>query len=180
MKHFFVSLLLAIPALSGRGQDTNSFLQAWLAAQTNIHSWSADFVQTRTFKSLAQPLTATGHVFFAEPNRFHWELGNPPKTIAVRAANEMFVIYPMLKRAERYPLSGQETGPWRDALSLLEAGFPRSEGEIQSRFNILSQKVANQVDELALQPKSAMARKMMPQIKIAFDTKEFSLRATEL
>src|SRR5690349_18299515 len=69
--------------------ETNSLLTSWLAAQTNIQTWSADFVQTRTFKALAQPLTATGHVWFAEPNRFRWELGRPPQTIAVRAAQEM-------------------------------------------------------------------------------------------
>src|SRR2546426_7166471 len=91
---------------SSSAAETHSLLSSWLAAQTNIQSWSADFIQTRTFKSLTQPLTATGHVWFAEPNRFRWELGHPPQTIAVRATTEMLVIYPRLKRVERYPLSG--------------------------------------------------------------------------
>src|SRR6266571_3488609 len=146
--------------------ETNSPLAAWLAAQSNTHTWSADFIQTRTLKSLTQPLTATGRVWFAEPNRFRWELGRPPQTIAVRATNELLVIYPRLKRVERYPLSGAQTGEWRDALALLESGFPRSEAEIASRFKILSQTITNEVCELTLQPKSASARKMMPQIKI--------------
>src|SRR5262249_43732052 len=106
-----------------------------------------------------QPLTATGRVWFAEPNRFHWELGNPPQTIAVRATDQMLVIYPRLKRVERYPLTGNQTGEWRDALALLESGFPRSEAEIHSRFKILSQAVTNQTCELTLQPKSVAARK---------------------
>src|SRR5690349_18064255 len=103
---------------------------AWLAAQTNVHSWSADFVQTRSLKSLTQPLTASGHVWFEAPNRFRWELGQPAQTIAVRAADELLVIYPRLKRVERFPLSGEQTGPWRDAMALLEAGFPRSEADL--------------------------------------------------
>jgi len=160
--------------------DANSLPSAWLGAQTNIQSWSADFIQTRTFKSLTEPLIATGHVWFAAPNRFRWELGNPPQTIAVRAPQEMLVIYPRLKRIERYPMTGDQTGQWRDALALLEAGFPRSEAEMGSRLKILSQTVTNQLCELVLQPKSAAARRMMPQIKIAFDTKDFSLRATVL
>ena len=40
--------------------------------------------------------------------------------------------------------------------------------------------VTGDVCELTLQPKSATARKMMPQIKIAFSTKDASLRSTEL
>jgi len=174
--------LLCFAALGGsaRASDTNVLLGSWFAAQTNIQTWTADFVQTRTFKSLTQPLMATGHVWFAAPNRFHWELGNPPQTIAVRASKEMLVIYPRLKRVERFPLTGEQTGPWRDALELLETGFPRSEAEMTSRLKMLSQTVTNGACELVLQPKSAGGRRMMPQIKIAFDVRDFSLRANEL
>jgi outer membrane lipoprotein-sorting protein len=160
--------------------DTNAVLAAWLGAQTNIQTWSADFVQTRTFKSLTQPLMATGQVFFAAPNRFHWELRRPAETIAVRAPEEMLVFYPKLKRVERYPLTGDQTGPWRDALALLEAGFPRSKAEMEARLKIVSQTVTEDSCELVLQPKSGAARKMMPQIKIVFGTQDFMLRATEL
>ena len=155
-----------------------SLLAAWFAAQTNIHSWSAQFTQTRTLKSLTEPLTAQGRVWFAQPNRFRWELGDPPRTIAVRATNQMLVIYPRLKRAERYDL--ENAGQWRDALALLETGFPRSEQQMRSNFDILSQVISNQTCELTLQPKSASARKMMPQIRLAFSTNDFSLRTTEL
>src|SRR5882724_9578545 len=178
---FFLLISLFVASRQGSSSaQNNPLVSSWLGAQTNIQSWSADFLQTRTFKSLTQPLTATGHVWFVEPNRFRWELGHPPQTIAVRATNEFLVIYPRLKRAERYPLSGAQTGEWRDALALLESGFPRSEAEISSRFKILSQTITNEVCELSLQPKSASARKMMPQIRIAFGTNDFSLRGTEL
>jgi outer membrane lipoprotein-sorting protein len=92
----------------------------------------------------------------------------------------MLVIYPRLKHAERYPLTGDQAGQWRDVMKLLEAGFPRSEAEMQSQYNILAQHVTDDVCELTLQPKSATARKMMPQIKIGFSTKDSSLRSTEL
>jgi len=131
-------------------------------------------------KSLTRPLTASGHLCFAEPNRFRWELGSPPQTIAIRKADEMRVIYPKLKRAEVYPLDGRQAGPWRDALVLLQAGFPRNQAELESQFRVLSETVTNQTCEVALQPKSAAARRMMPQIKIAFRTNDFSLSTTEL
>src|SRR6266853_1759886 len=131
-RFFLLISLLAASRQGSSAAENNPLLSSWLGAQTNIQSWSADFIQTRTFKSLTQPLTATGHVWFAEPNRFRWELGRPAQTIAVRATNELLVIYPRLKRVERYPLSGAQTGEWRDALALLESGFPRSEAEIAS------------------------------------------------
>lgn len=170
--------LLAPSLLAQAPTAAEPLLRSWFAAQTNIQTWSARFTQTRTFKSLSQPLTEHGRVWFAQPNRFRWELGDPARTIAVRATNQMLVIYPRLKRAERYDLDN--AGPWRDALALLETGFPRSEQQMRSSFEILSQVITNQNCELTLQPKSANARKMMPRIRLAFSTNDFSLRATEL
>lgn len=159
--------------------DLNPILRNWLNAQTNIQTWTADVTQIRSFKTLAQPLTSTGRVWFAAPDRFRWEIGNPPQTIAVRQPDQMLVIYPRLKRAERYPLTGQQTGPWKDTLALLEAGFPRSQAELQSRFRITSQSSSNDICQITLQPKAAAARRMIPEIKIAFSTNDFALGATE-
>ncbi len=171
--------LLGTAARAGAA-DRDPLVVSWLLAQTNIQSWSADFVQTRSFKTLTQPLTKPGHVWFEQPNRFRWELGQPVETIAVRAPKELLVIYPGLKRVERYPLTGGRSSPWRDALALLEAGFPRDQAGLAAQYNLLHQTVSNQTCELTLQPKSAAARRMMPQIKIDFDTKDFALRGTEM
>jgi len=59
----------------------------------------------------------------------------------LRAPEEVLIFYPRLKRVERFPLTGTQTGPWRDALQLLEAGFPRSEADLQRQYVIRSQNV---------------------------------------
>ncbi|MDB6068196.1 MAG: LolA family protein [Pedosphaera sp.] len=177
---YFLILLRAIVGRDVSAAELNPSVKSWLAAQTNLQSWTADFVQTRTLKSLAQPLTTAGHVWFAAPNQFRWELGNPPQTIAVRGPTELLIFYPRLKRVERFALTGDQPGRWRDALSLLEAGFPRSETELEARYNILSQTVTGNICELVLQPKSSSARRMLRQIKIDVDTGNFSLSGTEL
>jgi outer membrane lipoprotein-sorting protein len=175
----FIAYLGAV-ACEALAADANTPLYSWLNAQTNIQTWSAQVVQTRTLKSLTQPLTATGRVWFAAPNRFRWELGDPPQTIAIRQPDQMLVIYPRLKRAEKYPLGGSANGQWRDTLSLLEAGFPRTREELESKFHIISETATNGAHEVTLQPKSASARRLIPQIKVAFSTNDFSLRATEI
>jgi outer membrane lipoprotein-sorting protein len=160
--------------------DTNAVIDGWLNAQTNLQSWQADFIQTRTFKTLMHPLTASGHVWFASPNRFRWELGSPAQTIALRRSDEMIVVYPMLKRAERYPLTGKESSEWRDVLALLEAGFPGSRTELERRFRIELLTETNAAWQLVLQPTSASARKMIKQIHVGLATNDFSLTSTEL
>jgi len=175
---FALTLAGEVPSPSRAG--TNSLLAGWLKSQTNIQTWSAEVVQTRSFKSLAQPLTATGRVWFAAPNLFRWELGRPAQTIALRQPEQMWVIYPRLQRAEKYPLGGEQAGPWRDTLALFEAGFPRSESELESRFRILSVTTTGGGQEVSLQPRSPAARRLMPLIKVAFATNDFGLRTTEL
>jgi outer membrane lipoprotein-sorting protein len=160
--------------------DASPLVTKWLDTQTNMQTWSADVFQTRNLKSLAKPLSKEGRVWFAAPNRFRWELGTPAETVAVRNATEMLVIYPRLKRAERFPLEQQSAGPFKDTLALLDAGFPRSKADLDQRFNITSQTVSNELCTLVLQPKSPSARRMMPELRIAFGTNDWTLRSTEL
>ena len=163
-----------------RADETNSVLDAWFAAQKNLHTWSANFVQTRALKTLTQPLVAKGHIAFAMPNDFRWELGHPAQTIALRHGDEMFVIYPRLKRAERYPLGAGTPTEWRDTMSLLQAGFPRDRKEFEAQFQILSLTETNGAWQMSLQPKSTFARRMMPELRIGLATNDFSLASTEL
>lgn len=177
-------LLVALGIFSAlqnvRADETNTVLEAWFAAQKTLHTWSADFVQTRALKTLTRPLVASGHISFAMPNEFRWELGQPAQTIALRHGDEMFVVYPRLKRAERYPLGAGTPAEWHDTMSLLQAGFPHDRKEFEAQFQILSLTETNGAWQLSLQPKSAFARRMMPELRIGLATNDFSLVSTEL
>lgn len=174
------SLVLGIWSFKVPAAEPIPVVSSWLNAQANIHSWSADFTQTRTLKSLSQPLTSTGHLWFSAPNRVRWELGHPPQTIAVIGPEQTLLIYPRLKRAERYPLTGNQPSNWREIMKLFEAGFPRSQADMEAEYNLLDQRVTGDVCVLTLQPRSEAARKMMPQIKIGFSTRDLSLLSNEL
>jgi outer membrane lipoprotein carrier protein len=151
-----------------------------LDAQAGLKSWTADFVQTRTLKSLKQPLRTPGHLYFVAPNIFRWELGDPTQTIAVRTSNEVLLIYPPLKRAERYSVAANERNQWQEMLSLLDAGFPRSQRDLESRFKIVSDREDGGKTHLVLQPKAASARRWMQEMELVFDSAAKSLVATEL
>jgi outer membrane lipoprotein-sorting protein len=163
-----------------RAAEPNALLQQWFNAQTNLHTWSADAIQTRVIKTFSEPLVSTGKVWVAMPDRFRWELGQPPQTIALRQPEQLVLVYPRLKRAEKYPLKSEQPGPWRDALSLLEASFPRSRAELESRFIIGSVKASNGGVEVQLEPKSSFARKFMSELRIGYRTADFAPAFTEL
>jgi outer membrane lipoprotein-sorting protein len=176
-----LALALACAQVSPPDSATpNTIVAAWLGSQTNLETWSADVIQSRSLKSLAHPITATGRVWFAAPNLFRWELGDPPQTIAVRQADHMSILYPRLRRVERYPLDDGRGGPWRDALALIEAGFPRSQAELDSRFRLLAIDSTEQIHLVHLQPQTQSARRLMPRITLVLSRDPLELHATEL
>ena len=158
--------------------EKNEIVAGWLEHQTNVQSWAADFTQTRTIKALAQPLVSTGRVWFAAPQNFRWELGRD-QTIAIRSNETMLVMYPRLKRAEVYAFEGSPGNQWKDALALLQSGFPRSQADLERQFEVLSAHESDALITLQLQPRSAGARKMMPQINVLLST-NLTLAGTEL
>ena len=177
---FLWCLELGVWSFSARAADTNAVLSSWLNAQTNLQTWQAEFTQTRSLKTLTQPLVASGRIWFAKPNDFRWELGSPARTIALRQGDEMYVVYPLLKRAERYPTGARAGGEWREALELLQSGFPRDRAELDARFRVRSLSETNGAWLLALQPRSDFARRMMKEIRVGLATNDSSLVSNEL
>ncbi|HVK57599.1 MAG TPA: outer membrane lipoprotein carrier protein LolA [Candidatus Kapabacteria bacterium] len=173
-------VLLFLICVNTLGADPNVVISGWLAHQTNVQTWTADFTQTRSLIALAQPLVSTGQVWFTAPQNFRWELGRD-QTIAIRNDDTMLVLYPRLNRAERYAFANNTRSEWKDALALLQSGFPRSRDELEKQFNVISVSETNSPAalQLHLEPRSAGARKLMPRINILLTT-NLVLSGTEL
>ncbi|MBE7503375.1 MAG: outer membrane lipoprotein carrier protein LolA [Verrucomicrobiales bacterium] len=163
-----------------QGGESDALLTAWLETQGRLKTWSAEFTQTRTLRALREPIRTPGRLWFTAPNQFRWELGNPPQTLAVRTPQELIVLYPRLKRAERYPLGGEGREPWRDALALLDAGFPASRAELESRFRIRSVERLEDRAELTLEPVDSRARQFLSQVRLVLREPGFALLANEM
>lgn len=168
-----------VASTASAAADHSEQFDRWYAVQTNLQSWSADFTQTRSLKVLSQPLVATGKVWVT-PGQFRWELGQPAQTIALRQPSQLLIIYPRLKRAEKYSLLGVPPGPLKDALALLDVSLPRDRATMEGRFRMLSATETNSLLQMALQPKSASARKFISEILIAFRTNNYSIATTEM
>lgn len=163
------------------GQDSSSeFLQAWLNKQAEIKTWSADVVQVRKLKSLVRPLKSRGQVWFSHPNRFRWQLGDPPRTIAVRKGDELLIIYPRLKQVERFA-TGEDIDPaWKQVLALLEVGFPSDAKAFFEQYQLLSTRQTKKEWRFELRPAAEAARRLLDRIWVEASKNDFSLLATEL
>ena len=175
-----IAISSVLTAVSAMALDTNAVVNGWLQAQAGLKTWRAEFTQTRTLRTLRQPLVSTGRVWFSMPNQFRWELGAPAQTIAVRDERQMMVIYPRLKRAERYQLTGPEAGVLGEALALLDAGFPRDRASFDSRFQVKTLTQTNATWKLDLEPANPGTRRMIPLIQLTLATNDFFMLANEI
>lgn len=157
--------------------DTNAVIDAIIAQQSATKSWQAEFVQIRHLPSLKKPLKTPGKVWFQDNGEFRWELGNPVRSVAIRSSEQIVILSPRLKLAEIYPLNG--SGPWRDALALLEVGFPRSRESLENRFIVSRVEPIADGNAVVLLPRKVSARQFLTDIRMEFDTQQ-GLRATEM
>jgi len=177
-----LTLTLTLALTQAAPSADSHTLDHWLTAQTKVDTWSADLLQTRHLKALNQPLLTPGRVWFKAPNLFRWELGNPVRTVAIREPERLVLLYPALKRAEIYPLTGDREGPWRSSLALLEAGFPRHRSQLESQFDIVSATSQDPPGNwtLELAPKDKNARRWISRLQVVLQLPSLNLTATEL
>ncbi|MGA9779175.1 MAG: LolA family protein [Limisphaerales bacterium] len=174
-----VASCLITTAAVAQNTDSDAQFNKWFEVQTNTQSWSADFIQTRLLKVLNQPLMSPGKVWVT-PGDFRWELGQPVQTIVLRQPDQLLIIYPRLKQAEKYPLGAVPSGPIKDALALLDATLPRDRAIMEKNFRLLSATETNSMLQMTLQPRSDSARKFISEIVIGFHTNDFTIAATEM
>ncbi len=166
---------VALPAADAAGR-----LDAWLSHQTKIQSWTADVVQIRELRSLVKPLEASGRVWFARPDRFRWQLGDPPRTVAIRSAEELVISYPRLRQLERYALGGELDPMWRYVLDLLEVGFPSDAASFHARYDLSIAQATPTGWRFRLQPSAEQARRLLEAVQIEVSREDLRLLATEL
>ena len=170
-------ILLCLPLSA---DDNDEIIAQWLARQGEVKTWAAEVTQTRQLRSLTRPLESQGQVWFAQPNRFRWQLGSPPRTIAVRTADELLVAYPRLRQLERYPMTGELDESWRQVLALLEVGFPSDAETFHASYEVLSVTASGERWLLELRPAARQARRLIERVRVELVAESFELAATEL
>lgn len=183
MRNFFFgpfALLFVMSALPATAGPDLTPVKQWIASQAGMKSLSADFVQTRTFRTVKDPLERQGHVWFQIPDAFRWELGSPPTRIILGYKNEMAMIEPEKKRAQKMDpkAMGQRAG--QPNLGMMEFPLVADFAEFERQFEILDLQIQGSQCSLTLLPRDPEARKVVRGIQLDFDTTNNQLQAFEI
>lgn len=173
--------IVALLAINGAvwAADTDALIDKIISHQSKIRTWQAEFTQIRHLPSLKKPLRTPGKVWFQHTGEFRWELGRPARSIAIRSQQQITILSPRLKLAEVYPLTTDQSGPWRDALALLEVGFPSSRSALEQKFVVKQIEERSEGIHVVLLPRKKSARQFLGEIRMEFGTTN-QLSATEM
>lgn len=108
----------------------------WIARARSLKSVTAEFRQERHLRAVTRPLVTSGRVWYRADGALRWQLGEPPKLIALRPGSgaDVTVIEPEAKTVRSF--SADEAGVKGGALALLDAGFPESYEAFAKRFRL--------------------------------------------
>lgn len=122
--------------------DAHSILEKWIKSTQNVRSIQADFDQVRYLKNVSRPLVKQGKLWMEKPNRFRWQVGEPPLMLAVHAKDGSFVFLDTREKKARVwsreALLAQEQQGKEQGIAMMSGSFNASLADFDKRFEIQS------------------------------------------
>jgi outer membrane lipoprotein-sorting protein len=111
-------------------------VRQWIGKARGLKSVAAGFRQERYLRTLTRPLVTPGRLWYRADGALRWQLGEPPKTIALRRGPgaDVTVIEPAAKTVRVFASDAE--GIKSGAVALLDAGFPESYEAFDKRFRL--------------------------------------------
>lgn len=117
-------------------------MRQWVEAGVKVKSLEIDFVQERRLRSLRQPLTKPGKIWFQRPGSFRWQIGDPPAIIAVsKPGGDLAVIESKEKRFRVWTadeLAAEAASGKGHGFAMAGSSFPASLESFERQFEIVS------------------------------------------
>lgn len=151
-----------------KSPDEKKLIQTWLERQHEIRSLSADFIQTRSLRSLQSPIKNKGHIWLVKPNLFRWQLGDPPKTVVLRKGRAVDLISPMKRQVRALDPEEAKRELGMQGAAMMDTPVAKNYADFISRFEILNVQSANGRCEIWILPKQNEERKFLERITLTF------------
>ncbi len=175
----FLLACAAVPSAFAADPPDLAPLKRWLAHQGEIRSVQADFVQTRSFHALRDPLASPGRLWFGAPQSFRWELGDPVKTVVLRRKDTAYLIQPARKRAELLSTADLGKPGASNPLPMLNFPMAKSFDDFNRQFEVLALTQTGTRCHVELQPRAPQAAKFLATLNLDFDTENGYLLSFE-
>jgi outer membrane lipoprotein-sorting protein len=154
-------------------------LKQFDAARRQSATFSADVVETKYLSILKEPVVSRGHVDFAAPGKFRWELREPSRSLTICDGTQLWMHYPDFNETEHYVLSGSIGKTARQAIAPLLAAFASGAGEWQKHYDVGISEAPGWV-LFELTPHDQAVREMVRSVRLWMEAASFKLHQMEL
>jgi outer membrane lipoprotein carrier protein len=169
--------MLAVASAKAAPPNEKKLIQVWLERQHEIKSLSADFVQTRSLRSLQSPIRNKGHLWLVKPDLFRWQLGDPPKTVVVRQGRNVDLISPFKRQMRPLDPSEAQRQLGMQGAAMMDTPVAKNYPDFISRFDILNVQSSSDRCEISILPRQDEARKFLERISLTFKVSDGHLLA---
>ncbi len=164
----FLALLVLLPALSTIGQarslapsETKALLEKIRAKRASAPQVQADFQEEKEVHLMNKPISSTGKVWFATPNKFRREVKGSSPSITVSDGQQLWIYYPKFQSAERYSLG--KRSPLDAGLAALTAALNLQ--NVEDSYHITASQQASGY-ELQLVPRNPSLKRLLKTFNI--------------
>ncbi|MFM7180428.1 MAG: LolA family protein [Verrucomicrobiales bacterium] len=165
---FAIAAMAPLPALADAAAG-DAVIRRWIDGQKDVQSLTITFRQERELKGLKKPVVATGQIWLDRQNRMRWQIGDPPKTIAVYREKEVKVIHQDKKLVERRVIGEKGDNQGEMEKAFLESGIPDSLEDFQKFFRILGTSAEGGLDRVNLEVKDSRAQTALTAMDFLID-----------
>lgn len=153
--------LLAAGTVVAADLDGALVLSRWIDSQKEVRAIHITFRQERVLQGLRKPLSSDGELWLHRDGRMRWQMGDPPKTIAIHRDGEILVLRPEKRTAERRRLGEGDERSGEVERAFLETGLPDSREDFDKFFTLVSAKAEGAFDMVRIKPRDAEARRAL-------------------
>lgn len=151
-------------------------LANWIKRQTTVGSLRATFRQERKLPALQQPVSTPGTLLMERPGKMRWELGNPPKTLAISDGTTLSLLEVDKKEARQIAADS----PRARQFSLLLGKAFQDLTDFQQTFQLHESRIVSGIYQVTLKPTDRNLAAQVPWVFLDIDPAKNELRALEL
>lgn len=163
-----LAFFLAAITLSSAQPDT-TLMEKWIAGQRDLRSMEIEFRQERQLKGLRRPVVSEGRIWLDRAERMRWQVGDPPRQIAIYRDKEVFVIQPAKKIVQHRRIGDQSNRQTEAETAFLETGMPRSMDDFGKFFLILETSDDGPLQRVRMRPRDGRAATAVAHIDLLLD-----------
>jgi outer membrane lipoprotein-sorting protein len=136
------------------------------------------FLQTRRLPTIKREQTQPGELWYAAPDQFRWQLGEPPQIIALRQGEQALVLQPQKKRGQRLDAATGQRGT--EYLMMMRHPLAADRTEFLQKFELKSLQTRDGKLLLDLLPRDTGARQHLRSMQLNVDPPSGILERMEL